>query len=802
MNHTPIVKKAQGHSKFSVDLEEIRQRHRDIAAEARGHFIYGPSATAFLDDYMPWNDATPQTYRDTKPSVRKQNLLASMAHVKESDMYSKYIKALSNWPWPLRKKRPDYLSIRPKLGKFRDPDTNCGNIAVDIGVYDSNDMPEGRTTDHSLMETQTELKGHANYDAFVDLEEEQESLEEEENSEEDEEHDVQEEDTEDEAAQEEDEDEDEAQDEEQEQEQEEAAKEEPKVDEPVPDVQVLPDFPFENDSVKGRETRGQISCYAGVTMMVQHRSHLFTILICGRFARFIRWDRSGAIVSRRFDYTQEKTLVFDFYLRFAQLSPSQRGNDPTVSPLTDHGVAAIARDKFDLFDTDMWHGDAGPKPKRDISIEDQKLLRIEMTIDNKTRQFVVCAPKFDDGAFSPFGRSTRRSLAIDLDSPDLLDPGKRYGGLLFMKDYWREDSPRTVKESDVYHLLAQHDVPHVAKMETGGDIPGMVTIAQQYARTLPNQLPGNRLPTLQAHRISLKTIGRDLTTFCSVKSLVTCIADAMKAHQVAFQKACILHRDISVGNIMITSKHRGFLIDWDHCVILTDRGVDRRVGRTGTWQFMSARLLGSFGTTHTIVDDRESSLWVLLYVALRYTPNPLHPVALHHDLNLWFQDFVPGPRGDTGGAGKRAVLKDKEALPSFDVQGLNELLRELADVFAVRYQPEPTAQQIQNYEALKVSLPDVALDLYAGQYFLNQEKLNHPTWLFETLCKHAETMTVPTKRDHDWHKNACYSRDEYLGSSRKRTAASDRLETKRVKGLGGEAHSFSYAVVDDEDKKT
>ncbi|KAK0435364.1 hypothetical protein EV421DRAFT_1835740 [Armillaria borealis] len=780
MNHTPIVKKAQGHSKFSVELPEIRERQREIATETRGHFISGPSATAFLNKYMPWNDATPKDFRKKQPSQAKKDLLASMARVGESAMYEKYIKALANWPLPLKKDKPDYLSTRPKLGNFRDPDTNCGNLAVDIGVYDSDDMPEGRTTDHSLMETQTELKAHANYDAFVDLEDNQKSPAAEENGEDDEEEEeieVEEEETE--------ETEDESA------EEGEAAQEDPKVDEVVPeDVEVLPDFPFENDSIKGRETRGQISCYAGVTMMLQHRSHLFTILICGRFARFIRWDRSGAIVSKRFDYTQEKTLIFNFYKRFAQLSPSQRGKDPSVSPLTDEDDDAIARAKFDLFDTDMWHGDAGPKPKRNIKIEDQKLLCINMALDNETRRFVVCAPKFDDGAFSPFGRSTRRSLAVDLDSPDLEDPEKPYGGLLFMKDYWREDSPRTVKESDIYHLLAQHNVPHVAKMETGGDVPNMVTITQQHARALPNQLPENRLPTLRAHRIFLKTIGRDLTTFCSVKGLVTCIADAMKAHQVAFDRACILHRDISVGNIMITPDHRGFLIDWDHCVVLTDRSAEKRVGRTGTWQFMSARLLGSFGTTHTLVDDRESSLWVLLYVALRYTPNSLLPTIL-------------GPRGDTGGAGKRFVLNDKQALPSFYVHGLNELLRELADVFAVRYQPEPSAEDDVVYDFLKASPnPQMAETTRTGQYLAKIEKLNSPTWLFKTLRKHAKTMKVPHKRGKDWCKNACYSQEEFLGSSRKRTAVSDRLETKRVKGLGGEAHSFSYEVIEDEDKET
>ena len=37
------------------------------------------------------------------------------------------------------------------------------------------------------------------------------------------------------------------------------------------------------------------------------------------------------------------------------------------------------------------------------------------------------------------------------------------------------------------------------------------------------------------------------------------------AHDAAYYDASILHRDISVGNIMI-SEGGGFLIDWDMCV--------------------------------------------------------------------------------------------------------------------------------------------------------------------------------------------------------------------------------------------
>ncbi|KAG7447111.1 uncharacterized protein BT62DRAFT_893154 [Guyanagaster necrorhizus] len=193
---------------------------------------------------------------------------------------------------------------------------------------------------------------------------------------------------------------------------------------------------------------------------------------------------------------------------------------------------------------------------------------MEVILNNVARRFIVCAPKFDDGAFSPFGRSTHRSLALYLDSPHLNGPKERLGGLLFTKDYWREDSTRTKRELDIYGLLAMHQIPHVAEMETGGDVVDMRTITQEcVGTTSADPLPGNetsRLQKLQAHRVFLKDTGRDLTTFCNAKDLVTCVADAMEAHQAAFDRACILYRDISVGNIMISPRHRGFLVDWDH----------------------------------------------------------------------------------------------------------------------------------------------------------------------------------------------------------------------------------------------
>ncbi|KAK0435368.1 hypothetical protein EV421DRAFT_1235454 [Armillaria borealis] len=336
-------------------------------------------------------------------------------------------------------------------------------------------MPEGGTVDYSLMETQVKLKIHDDDDPFLDLEE------------------VKNEDREQEVAK-------------------DLKVAKPALDDDAVPVQLC--FLFEKNTMEGRETRGQIACDAGATMMLQYRSHLFTILICERFARFIRWDRSGAIVCKRFDYTNESSLIFDFYKRFTQLSPSQRGKDASVSAIADDDPDAIdAREKYGFYVADMWHGDGTAKPKREIDIADQKLCRMNLNFDGVPCRFVVCAPKFDDWALSPFGKCIRRSLALDLD---LHNPRKIHGGLLFMKDYWGEDSPRIAKESDIYHRLAQHNVPHVAKMETGGDVPDMITITQQHARKLSSLPPGSktsRLPALVAHRIFVRNIGRHLTTF-------------------------------------------------------------------------------------------------------------------------------------------------------------------------------------------------------------------------------------------------------------------------------------------------
>lgn len=283
-------------------------------------------------------------------------------------------------------------------------------------------------------------------------------------------------------------------------------------------------YPFENDTQGGRMTRGQIASYAGVTMAMQFRSHLFSVLICGKYARFIRWDRSCAIVSRRFDYTLYPRILFNFYHRFAQLTDTQRGLLPCFKTASDKEASA-ALQALTAYAELTYGAVGGAKYKK--SLEKKRVPLLHM--DYKKDHYVVPAPTFNGGMFSPFGRMTRNRPVVQI-TKNLADCV-----VMFFKDYWREHSEYTKTEAEVYHLLSTNTktkkCQFFAKMYAGGD----VKVAGRPATTVgydDTDMPWNTgkllIRKLTAHFIILETIGRDLKMFRSARELVSCMADAME----------------------------------------------------------------------------------------------------------------------------------------------------------------------------------------------------------------------------------------------------------------------------------
>lgn len=268
-----------------------------------------------------------------------------------------------------------------------------------------------------------------------------------------------------------------------------------------PEEPLVPDNDFERDSDAARLLRGQIASYVAALSGSQFRVHVFSILICGKFARLMHWDRNGAIVTRAFDYT-----ILDFlslFLRHYDLAVNLRGHDSTITIPSGNLVEKVPNfDRNELADYNNRHREFRLMliPDRDDASQESKFL-------------ISYPPKYTSR--SPFGRATRPMIAYDLQQ----------SCFVFVKDYWRPIG--SDKEGEIYRILAEKKVPHIAPFGNGNDVRGTVTVTDQL-RKEKWACSTSEMVALCLYRMSLDTIGRRLTEFKSSQEFVESVADAME----------------------------------------------------------------------------------------------------------------------------------------------------------------------------------------------------------------------------------------------------------------------------------
>lgn len=195
------------------------------------------------------------------------------------------------------------------------------------------------------------------------------------------------------------------------------------------------------------------------------------------------------------------------------------------------------------------------------------------------------------------------------------------------------------------------------------------------------------------HTRILTKIGRNITTFTSAHELLLAFSGAIKGHQSLYRNG-ILHRDVSINNIMITfadqprpDRLSGFLIDLDLAIEMSDIVPSGAPHRTGTMEFMAIGALN--GEVHTFRHDLESFLYVLVWICINYRPTLRgisRPVRLRKTvLDRWgdtFEGAAIAKWGDMGRAtaGSRQGLE--RILGSFEgwAMELKDLVRSFRDI--------------------------------------------------------------------------------------------------------------------------
>ncbi|KZV71574.1 hypothetical protein PENSPDRAFT_630079 [Peniophora sp. CONT] len=412
---------------------------------------------------------------------------------------------------------------------------------------------------------------------------------------------------------------------------------------------------FEHQTGPAIEARGQLSTYT--LHQFQHRecAHAFSVFIFGTQARLLHTDHSGILVTEAFDYTKG-SLFTEFLWRLDRALDSDEGRDAgvdtSVTPLSDDDdIVREARSAFEQAQDDLPYPVTPAMPLRKVLVWDEFSQGPDEVAEAREPEArVLIAAPSQQHSFSPLGRYTLSFPAYDPETQSVC----------WMKDAWRLDEDGFEKEGDTYKKLAELPdikglIPEILCSGDVRDSAGrvQVTRTQDYVDA-PWAAKSYNVNRYVHYRIVFKTVGRPLTTFKNTKELVQVISDALKAHAIAFNAGSILHRDISINNILIKDG-RGLLIDWDMCRHL-DTTEPRIPWRTGTWQFISAQLLSDpESKTHALRHDLESFLWLLLYVILRYRyrlPHLTAPVVRDAKLPESLKLNIP-PSAGSGSRPKR-----------------------------------------------------------------------------------------------------------------------------------------------------
>ncbi|EPQ50249.1 hypothetical protein GLOTRDRAFT_134120 [Gloeophyllum trabeum ATCC 11539] len=388
------------------------------------------------------------------------------------------------------------------------------------------------------------------------------------------------------------------------------------------------------------EAWSQIQEYGAVAFQARPRCYLLGIGFYDDIARFYRWDHSAVIFSTSFNYKDDCAPLLRFLYGFVFFGNNNNmGVDATITrPLPNNQGLSLA-----LLERIYRKAREEKVIARAHKVDQNALLSQSLTmvvppsLDHAKQENYVTLSSPLFSSRSLFGRGTKTWLAVPATLIDSACPsGEELEHAVVIKDYWREVDRLTEKE--IYDRIhAGGHVVGVARCRTGFDVDSVDdTTTQQIHNTCVSRvnalLPEAKFCEHKHYRCILESVGIPLTRFRSTRQLLEAVRDVVKALRDLAKKG-ILHRDISVHNIMISAlperEHGavGFLIDPDL----------RRI--TGTIQFISLKLLtAKKSIVHEDWHDLESVFWVLLFTVVRHVRTNLIKEDIH--------DIFDGTKGN------------------------------------------------------------------------------------------------------------------------------------------------------------
>ncbi|KAF8954122.1 hypothetical protein BDZ97DRAFT_1928800 [Flammula alnicola] len=342
----------------------------------------------------------------------------------------------------------------------------------------------------------------------------------------------------------------------------------------------------------------------------ERRFHI-GVSFCQTEVRVYVFDRAGVVGSVKFDFQKEPKMLIRLLAGLTLSDPSAIGFDPTIR-----------------------HGPGG---KRFVTVADKEyeIIKTLFISDNIRGRGTVCWHARFDGTDYVI-KDTWANVFKELTEPEIMKMAGDVEGIA--------------------HIVAEEIVQVNDRDDTTANIREVIDAENYHDRDLHADL------VIQAHRRIVSTpLAEGLPYFSTKKELVSVLIDAIEAHRRLVEEKKILHRDISMNNIMMyrptlpeaqpnptdegdthassiqphstdagesSQMRKGILIDLDCAIVMREDGRvsnPATIGhRAGTLPFMALEVLMGLpnGEEQKPRHDLESFFYVLLWICWHYAgPN-------------------------------------------------------------------------------------------------------------------------------------------------------------------------------------
>ncbi|KAL7899177.1 hypothetical protein HDV63DRAFT_393888 [Trichoderma sp. SZMC 28014] len=364
------------------------------------------------------------------------------------------------------------------------------------------------------------------------------------------------------------------------------------------------------------------------------RRFVLGFTLCGPLMRLWEFDRLGGIASDQFDINKEGLRFIKIILGFLCMSEEQLGFDPTIIMANGQRFIEIQRNGSTerlIIDkvmqrarcivgraTTCWKAYCEGDPQTPLVIKDS------WQYPERDEEGELLREATNTGVVNVARYYHHEIVQVRGANDDI--QGSIRGGL----DVTRATNYRPKRSVSLSVVSGVRQGRSNSKKRSSSQIGATLPQSKRSKRpgsTSSTKAISNAMPNRIHRRVILRDYGKPIYKASSRLALLSALEGCIEGHE-SLHKAGLLHRDISINNLMINeSEDEGgdnpswpsFLIDLDLAIREARESASGAKGKTGTRPFMAIGAV--MGEQHSFMHDLESFFWVLFWICIHYDEN-------------------------------------------------------------------------------------------------------------------------------------------------------------------------------------